>query len=749
MAEYNFDDIIESGGYSSYSPPVADTPQDYSMGGNFGSLYANDPLQAVPAAARRPSFWETLNTPLVEGNYASTPLVQGLRGLANIFPQGRAINEANMAQEQQIFAQQQAQRQQRAQVQQAERQALMQGFDILNHIDKLGPAAQKSAFDLLGKKMSAFTGQENSATLDLFRKSKDEEREKLKQIYKSYFEQTPSAGIKDVDSFTELLLTNPEQANKFLEGGLAREKFEQQKKSEAALLEALGSGQAPGVEGAAPPPSQVPQQQLPPSGRQAQFDSQVDSIGKAMGASDDTIRKVKASGAIETVGYDSNATSRKGAQGVLQFMPDTARQYGVKDPRDDAQAIAGAIRYYQFLEKKFPGKPELQFASYNAGEGRVQGASGIPNIKETQDYVQKAMKRYGSPSTQSVAQGANSAEVATLGRLKEKQTKLDTLIERMTPLSVNNPNVKGLVDQFQQERKYVQDEIRRIEDQYDKNKPDEDTRIAARTLFGDIPWAQLDKEQKKAAIALSPELAAQTAADKAGRVAGAESSVKEKVAKAGVARQTLPDHEKYRGRKGETLSAGATREEVAEADKEWQRDHPGENYWVKTQKLEGELRDKVKTSTLIVRNLQKIADRYGDISTGPIENRIEKLKEAYGGDVTSESVAQRTILQFINNELGRAGAGLTQTPQEIERIQASLPDPNLPSKVFRVRLNTALEYLHESHSLYLQGLEEDGYTGLKPYSTDAPRFVPGNEDKKDTKTSEPVNGKRPNRLKDF
>lgn len=730
-----YDDIIESNGYSSFSPPIADnsTPGDYQVEGSFGSLYAQ-PSQQAPIVqgnvlnAGSPSIWERLNTPRVEGNYASTPLVQGLRGLANIFPQGRAINEANMAQEQQIFSQQQAQRAQRAQLQQAERQAVFQGFEIINHIDKLGPAAQKAAFNMLGKKMAVFTGEENSPTLDLFRQSKEEEREKLKKIYQAYFENNPTAGVKDIDGFTELLLTNPKQANEFLEGAVAREKHELQKKQNEALLQVL-QGTA-GVEGSAPAgPVSTPQ----PSGysvgqqsaqpRQAAFEAQVDSIGQALRADPETLKKVKASGAIETIGYDSKAVSPAGARGVLQFVGPTAKQYGVEDPHNNEQAIAGAIRYYQFLEKKFPGRPDLQFAAYNAGEGRVQNAGGIPNIKETQEYVQKAMARYGRPSSISVAQGANDAEAVTLGRMKSRQVELDKTINKLTPFMVTNPQVKGLVDQLQQERKYVQDEVRRIEDQYDKNKVDEDTRIAGRTLFGDTPWHQLDKEQKAAAIALSPELAAQRAALKAQKTAEAEEPSKLRAAKAGNAAQSITDHDKYRGRNGETLSAGATREDIRKKDEEWAREHPGENYWVKTQKLESEQREKLTISALMVKNLQKLADNYGTITTGPIAGRVEKLKAAYGGDVDSEAVAQRVILTRVNNELGQSRGGVALTPTEIERIKSELPQAEEPPNTFRVKLNAALELVHELHSLRLAGLEEDGYTGLKPYRVDAPRFV--------------------------
>jgi TP901 family phage tail tape measure protein len=108
-------------------------------------------------------------------------------------------------------------------------------------------------------------------------------------------------------------------------------------------------------------------------------------------------RLLKATANAETDGdfaKRAQAVSRKGAIGLMQLMPDTAARFGVKDPRDVAQAIEGAAKYYQFLLNKFDGNVALAAAGYNAGEGSVDKYGGIPPFEETQAYVPKVMKMF-------------------------------------------------------------------------------------------------------------------------------------------------------------------------------------------------------------------------------------------------------------------------------------------------------------------------------------------------------------------
>ena len=103
-------------------------------------------------------------------------------------------------------------------------------------------------------------------------------------------------------------------------------------------------------------------------------------------------------------GFDAGAVSPKGAIGLMQIMPDTARRYGVDSDRrmaiekklaDPKINVKTGTRYLRDLINMFPGRLDLALASYNAGEGAVQKAgNNIPNYKETQNYVKTVMQLY-------------------------------------------------------------------------------------------------------------------------------------------------------------------------------------------------------------------------------------------------------------------------------------------------------------------------------------------------------------------
>lgn len=94
--------------------------------------------------------------------------------------------------------------------------------------------------------------------------------------------------------------------------------------------------------------------------------------------------------------YHSNARSRKGAIGLMQLMPDTARQYAVSNPYDPRANIEAGVKHLKSLLQRFP--LTLALAAYNAGEAAVQRFGGVPPYRETQDYVARIVKLFGRTS---------------------------------------------------------------------------------------------------------------------------------------------------------------------------------------------------------------------------------------------------------------------------------------------------------------------------------------------------------------
>jgi hypothetical protein len=109
-------------------------------------------------------------------------------------------------------------------------------------------------------------------------------------------------------------------------------------------------------------------------------------------------------------GYNPYAVSSKGALGLMQLMPGTARRFGVKDVFDVRDNIEGGIRYLKYLDSLFPNDLRLRLAAYNAGEGAVWKYNNrIPPYRETEQYVYRVGARYGKAVREAQKKKSNPA----------------------------------------------------------------------------------------------------------------------------------------------------------------------------------------------------------------------------------------------------------------------------------------------------------------------------------------------------
>jgi soluble lytic murein transglycosylase-like protein len=141
---------------------------------------------------------------------------------------------------------------------------------------------------------------------------------------------------------------------------------------------------------AAAPAATVPRVQFSPNSK-AGYDQVVDEVSRTYGLESALLHAVIS---VES-SYNSKAVSRKGAAGLMQLMPQTAKRYGVADALDPLQNLKGGAQYLRDLLRMFNNNVSLALAAYNAGEQAVaKHGNRIPPYRETLNYVPRVLDFY-------------------------------------------------------------------------------------------------------------------------------------------------------------------------------------------------------------------------------------------------------------------------------------------------------------------------------------------------------------------
>ena len=140
--------------------------------------------------------------------------------------------------------------------------------------------------------------------------------------------------------------------------------------------------------------------------------------------------------------FKLKATSYKGASGLMQLMPATARRFGVTSIYDPKQNIDAGVKYMRWLLNTFGGDVVLALAGYNAGEGAVwKYGNRVPPYRETQEYVRRITARYNSISNPNFIRTVKQVSTQQAAKLEQKETKPLTVYEP-NPLAIKTPDGK-------------------------------------------------------------------------------------------------------------------------------------------------------------------------------------------------------------------------------------------------------------------------------------------------------------------
>ena len=130
-------------------------------------------------------------------------------------------------------------------------------------------------------------------------------------------------------------------------------------------------------------------------------------------------------------GYNPFAVSPKGAEGLMQLIPSTARRFGVKNSYNLTENISGGVRYLRHLLDLFPDQ-RLAIAAYNAGEEAVRRYQGIPPYRETRNYVDLVSRKYAA------ARGSVAMAAAAIPGGEEVQRPIESFVDERGRFHIRN-----------------------------------------------------------------------------------------------------------------------------------------------------------------------------------------------------------------------------------------------------------------------------------------------------------------------
>ncbi len=196
----------------------------------------------------------------------------------------------------------------------------------------------------------------------------------------------------------------------------------------ALIFNDVGSGWL--VDGRAPTDAYLAERRLAAS----PWDGAIREAAGRAGVDRDLVKSVM----LVESNFNVRAVSRKGAHGLMQLMPETARRFGVKDRFDALENLRGGVEYLAALLRLYSGDHALAIAAYNAGENAVARHAGIPPYAETREFVRRvfvALKGASAPSLGGGFRGLTASPASASVRTKPSPVRVATV--NGTPVLTN------------------------------------------------------------------------------------------------------------------------------------------------------------------------------------------------------------------------------------------------------------------------------------------------------------------------